>query len=391
MYASPLFEVTGFFMAVYISCAGMTKFGIRKESLGELMVEAAQKAVSFLPSNKQSFDALFVGSMNPAEITGEDNIAAMMADSLGLITIPAFRIENAPATGSAAFHQSYFALLSGIYERVLVVAAEKMSNKSSKALAGLLAKLTSRYERNLGLTVPALAALMARRYMYEYKVTMEDLAQVAVKNHGNACFNPYAHFHRKITVDDVLKSPMISEPLRLYDCAPISDGACACVLTSEKNEVKVAGIGCGTDTFYYQHRDIISSFPATTKAADAAYSMAEISSKDVDVAETHDTFTVLELINSEDLGFFERGKSKEALRNGETEIKGTLPINPSGGLKAKGHPLGATGLAQICELFWQLKGEAEPRQVDFPKVGLAHNIGGFGNNAAVTIVKRISN
>jgi acetyl-CoA C-acetyltransferase len=226
--------------------------------------------------------------------------------------------------------------------------------------------------------------------MYESKVTSEDLAQVAVKNHSNACLNPFAHFHKKITVDDVLKSPMISEPLRLYDCAPISDGACACVLTSEKGDVKVAGIGNATDTLYYQQRDNISSFFATSKAADAAYQMAEISPKDVDLVETHDAFTVLELINSEDLGFFERGKSKDALRKGETKIEGNLPINPSGGLKAKGHPVGATGLAQICELFWQLKGEAESRQVDNLKYGLAHNIGGFGNNAAVTILKQNS-
>lgn len=377
-------------MTVYISSVGMTKFGARKESLCELMVEAAQRTVSLLHSNRQDFDALFVGVMNPAGITGEDNTASMMADSLGLIPIPAFRVENAPATGSAAFHQAYIALLSGTYENVLVVAAEKMTNKSTKSLAGLLAKLTPRYERDLGLTVPALTALMARRYMYEFNVTSEDLAQVAVKNHSNACLNPYAHFHKKITVDDVLKSPLISDPLKLYDCAPISDGAAACVLTSEKDDVKVAGIGCGTDTFYYQHRDIISSFSATTKAADAAYSLSKIRPKDVDVVETHDAFTVLELINSEDLGFFDRGKSKDALRKGETEIEGTLPINPSGGLKAKGHPVGATGLAQICELYWQLKEEAESRQVDSPKVGLAHNIGGFGNNAAVTIVKRAS-
>jgi acetyl-CoA C-acetyltransferase len=390
MSASLLFEIKGFFMAVYISSVGMTNFGVLKENLGELAVGAVQQALTHLPSNKQHFDALFVGSMNPVEITGEDNIACMMADYLGLIPIPAFRVENAPATGSATFHQAYFAVLSGIYDNVLVVAAEQMTNKSSKVLAGLLAKLTPRYERSLGLTVPALTALMARRYMYEFDVIPEDLARVAVKNHNNACLNPNAHFHKRITIEDVLKSPMISDPLRLYDCAPISDGAAACVLTSEKEDVKVAGIGCATDTFYYQHRDKISSFSATSEAADRAYQMAEVSSKDMDVIETHDAFTVLELINSEDLGFFGRGKSVEALRKGETEIEGALPINPSGGLKAKGHPVGATGLAQICELFWQLKGEAESRQVNSPKVGLAHNIGGFGNNAAVTILKRAS-
>lgn len=375
-------------MAVYISSVGMTKFGIHKDSLAELMAESASKAISAVPQEEQSFDALFVAAMNPSEITGEDNIAALMADKLGLIPIPAFRIENAPASGSTALHQAFFAVSSGIYNRVLVVAGEKMSGKSTKKSSKLIAKLTPLHERRLGITMPALTALMARRYMHESNLNREDLALVAVKSHQNATKNPYAHFHKEITVKEVLSSPIISDPLRLYDCAPISDGACAAVVTSEKGEVEITGLGHEADTLYFQDRDIFSSFPVTRKAAERAYSMAGVQPKDVDVVETHDAFTILELINPEDLGFFERGKSIDALKKGVTGIDGELPINPSGGLKAKGHPVGATGLAQICELFWQINGEGGKRQVDSAKVGLAHNIGGFGNNALVTILRK---
>ncbi len=374
-------------MAVNISSVGMTKFGVHNNSLGKLMVEAASKAISELASNKKSFDALFVGAMNPSEITGEDNIAALIADELGLMPIPAFRIENAPASGSTALHQAFFAISSGFYNRVLVLAGEKMTGKSTQELSTLISKLTPPEERCIGITIPALTALMTRKYMYDYGLTREDLSLVAVKSHYNASMNPYAHFQKRINVEDVLSSPIISEPLRLYDCAPISDGACAVVLTSEKREVEVVGLGHEADTLFYQQREELSSFPASKKAAQDAYSMAGISPKDVDVVETHDAFTILELINSEDLGFFERGKSVEALKNGVTGLSGDLPINPSGGLKAKGHPVGATGLAQICELFWQIIGCVGKRQIDRAKVGLAHNIGGFGNNATVTILK----
>jgi acetyl-CoA C-acetyltransferase len=374
-------------MAVYISNVGMTKFGVHINSLGKLMVEAATKAISELASSEKSFDALFVGTMNPSEITGEDNIAALIADELGLVPIPAFRIENAPASGSTALHQAFFAVSSGFYNRVLVLAGEKMTGKSIQELSKLISKLTPLEERHLGITVPALTALLTRKYMNDYGLTREDLSLVAVKSHYNASMNPYAHFQKKINVEDVLSSPIVSEPLRLYDCAPISDGACAVVVTSEKKEVEVVGLGHEADTLFYQQREELSSFPASKKAAQDAYSMAGISPKDVDVVETHDAFTILELINSEDLGFFEKGKSVEALKNGVTGLNGDLPINPSGGLKAKGHPVGATGLAQVCELLWQIMGCVGKRQIDRAKVGLAHNIGGFGNNATVTILK----
>jgi len=373
---------------VYISSVGMTKFGIRDESLAELMREAALNAISDLHSDKKRFDCLIVGAMNPSEITEEDNLGAQIADELDLTPIPAFRIENAPATGSTALHQAFFFVSSGIYERVLVVTGEKMSEKSTKELSALISKLMPEEERNLGITMPAMTAMMARCYMHKFGLNIEDLAHVAVKNHYNASLNPNAHFQKKITVEDVLSSSIISDPLRLYDCAPISDGAAALVVTLEKSEVEIAGLGHEADCLYYQHRDGFSSFLASKKAAKKAYSMAKILPKNVDIVETHDAFTILELINTEDLCLFERGKSIEALKAGVTSLNGDLPINPSGGLKAKGHPIGATGLAQICELFWQLRGEAKKRQIEDANVGLAHNIGGFGDNAAVTILKR---
>ena len=325
--------------------------------------------------------------MNPQEFTGHDNIATVLVDRLGLIP-PAYRIENAPASGSCALHQAVYAVLSGTYDPVLVVGGEKMTDMSTRTISGLIAKLTPSQERSLGITIPALVAMMTRRYMHDYGLSREDLALIPVKSHDIGAMNPLAHFQKGITVEDVLTSPAISEPLRRYDCAPISDGAAAVVVTSGKTPVEVAGLGQGADTLYYQHRDSLSSFPATARAVLSAYSMSRIGPKDVDIVETHDAFSILELVNCEDLGLFDRGKSMDAVKDGITGLNGLLPVNPSGGLKAKGHPVGATGIAQICELFWQLTGEAGKRQLDAPKIGLAHNIGGFGNNAVVTVLRK---
>jgi acetyl-CoA C-acetyltransferase len=373
-------------MAVYIAGCGITRFGGSKADLETLMVEAADGVLSSVMEDIPS--ALFVSSMNPQEITGHDNIAAMLADGLGLTSIPAFRIENAPASGACALHQAVYSVLSGIYDPVLVVGVEKMTGMSTQAISELIAKLTPAEERICGITMPALVAMMTRRYMHEHGLTREDLALIPIKSHEIGCLNPNAHFQKSINIEDVLSSPVISDPLRLYDCAPISDGAAALMVTSKKTDVEVAGMGHGADTLYYQHRDTFSSFPATARAAQAAYSMAHIRPEDVDVVETHDAFSILELVNCEDLGLFESGRSIEAVKEGITGLSGSLPVNPSGGLKAKGHPVGATGIAQICELFWQLSGQADERQVDAPDIGLAHNIGGFGNNAVVTILKK---
>lgn len=368
---------------VYVSDVGMTKFGKRKESLQSLMYEAYTNAIT---SEDPEFDAIFVGCMNPDEFVGDSNFATLIVDHFGLFQTPSVRIDNAPASGSAAFEQAYFSIASGQYEKVLVLAGEKMSGLSTSIVTRILSKLIDRYERSTGATMPALAALVTRRYMHDYGLSREDLALAAVKNHYNGTLNPYAQFQKNITIEDVLKSKMIADPLQLYDCASIADGACAVILTSNKTDVLVAGIGHATDHLSLQYRDSLTSFNATKVAAERAYKRANRTPKDVDVAEIHDAFTILEFVNPEDLGFFKPGDGITALIQGKTGLTGDLPINPSGGLKARGHPVGATGLAQICEIVWQLRGEAGKRQVS-ADIGLCHNIGGFGNNNIVTILE----
>ena len=368
---------------VYISDIGMTNFGRRKESLQNLIYEAYANATK---SQEQQFDAIFIGCMNPDEFIGDSNFATLIVDHLGLYQTPSIRIDNAPASGSAAFEQAFFSIASDHYEKVLVLAGEKMSTLPTTKATKILSKLIDKYERSTGATMPALAALVTRRYMYEYGLSRENLALAAVKNHHNGTLNSYAQFQKEVTVEEVLKSKMISDPLRLYDCASISDGACAAVLTSSKTDVKITGIGHATDFLSLQYRESLTSFNATKIAAKRAYEMAHRKPKDIDVAEVHDAFTILEIVNPEDLGFFKPGAGGTALVDGKTDLNGELPINTSGGLKARGHPVGATGLAQICEIVWQLRGEAGKRQVP-AKIGLCHNIGGFVNNNIVTILE----
>jgi len=368
---------------VYISDVGMTKFGKRKESLQTLMYEAY---TNMMISEKSDFDAIFIGSMNPDEFVGDSNFATLIADHFGLYQTSSVRIDNAPASGSAAFEQAYFSIASGHYEKVLVLAGEKMSGLPTPITTKILSKLIDPYERCTGATMPALAALVTRRYMHDYGLSRDNLARVAVKNHYNGTLNPYAQFQKEITIEDVLKSKMIADPLHLYDCASIADGACAAILISKKTDIKVSGIGHATDYLSLQYRDSLTSFNATKVAAKRAYDRARRTPKDIDVAEVHDAFTILEFVNPEDLGFFKPGEGIPALVKDKTSLNGELPINPSGGLKARGHPVGATGLAQICEIVWQLRGEAGKRQVS-ADIGLCHNIGGFVNNNIVTILE----
>lgn len=368
---------------VYVSDVGVTKFGKRKESLQALMYEAYAHAIK---DQEPEFSAVFVGCMNPDEFVGDSNFATLIVDHFGLYQTPSVRADNAPASGSAAFEQAFFSVASGHHEKVLVLAGEKMSALPTSIATRILSKLIDRHERCYGATMPALAALVTRRYMHEYGLSREELALAAVKNHHNGTLNPYAQFQKEITVENVLKSKMIADPLRLYDCASISDGACAVTLTSAKTDVEVTGIGHATDFLSLQCRDSLTSFNATKVAAKRAYEMAHRRPKDIDVAEVHDAFTILEIVNPEDLGFFKPGEGVDALVSGKTGLSGELPINTSGGLKARGHPVGATGLAQICEIVWQLRGEAGKRQVQ-ANIGLCHNIGGFVNNNIVTILE----
>jgi len=364
----------------------MTKFGRSERSLLNLMAEAARTALTH--AGIYEFDAIYLGAMNPEEFVGDGCFAALFADYLGYAYIPSLRIETGTSSGAAAFFAAWTAVASGHYRRVLVVAGEKMTHLSTPRVAEILSRMIDPYERSYGATMPALAAMVTRAYMEEHGVGLKELALVSVKNHHNGTLNPYAHFQQEVSLEEVMESRMIADPLRLYHCCPISDGAAAALLTAEEQQVKVAGIGHGTDHPALRHRDSLTSFRATVAAAQRAYKMADKRPGDIQVAEVHDAFAPFEIISTEDLGFFPPGKGARALVKGRTALDGDLPINPSGGLKARGHPVGASGLAQIVEIVWQLKGEAEKRQVK-ARVGLSHSIGGLASNNWVTILEKL--
>jgi acetyl-CoA acetyltransferase len=376
---------------VFVLGVGMTTFGKRSETLPELMAEAAEVALK--RSGRETLDAMYVGVMNPEEFSGESNIAAAITDYLGLWGLPATRVETASATGAAALHAAFYAVASGYLRSVLVLAGEKMTHLSTSRTTRILAQVIERYERNCGASMPALAAMLSQRYMSRYKISLPHmqrvLSAVAIKNHFNGALNPYAHFRTELSYEQYEKSRIVSTPLRLYDCAPISDGAAAVILTSDPTDIKISGIGQGTDTLGVRFRDSFTAFRSTQLAAKKAYDMAGLRPQDINFAEVHDAFTPFEVIGTEDLGFFEPGKGARAAEKGGTSLEGEFPVNPSGGLKARGHPVGASGLAQIVEIVWQLRREVEARrQVPQSNIGLAQSTGGLANNNFVTIVER---
>jgi acetyl-CoA C-acetyltransferase len=378
-------------MDVYISGVGMTKFGRSKDSLEKMMAEAASSALK--EALLERVDAIYLGVMNVEEFVGDSNFATLLADTLGLTGIPSTRVETASSSGAGAFEAAFYAVASGHMRNVLVLAGEKMTHLPTAKTTRILSEVIDRSERRYGATMPALAAMIAQKYAREFNLSplkLEDiLAQVAIKNHSNGYLNPYAQFRKIITKEDYLKSQMVAYPLRLYDCAPITDGASAIILTSQSTPIKVSGIGHATDTAAVRHRASFTSFNSTKEAALKAYTMAQLNPSDVQFAEVHDAFTLFEIIGTEDLGFFPPGEGWKALEKGISHLRGKLPINPSGGLKARGHPIGASGLAQLVEIVYQLRGEAgRERQLERAEIGLAQSIGGLGNNNLVTILER---
>lgn len=376
---------------VYVAGLGMTKFGKSKMSLPQLMVEAASRALT--DARVQAIDYVYIGVMSVEEFTGESNIAALIADRLGLPGIPSSRVETASSTGSAVFESAFYAVASGYHRNVLIIAGEKMTHLPTAQTTKILAEVIEHNERKYGASMPALAAMITRRYQHDAQLSDDRmqsiLARVAIKNHYNGSLNPYAQFRKIISREDYFHSKWVSTPLRTYDCAPITDGAVAMVLTSEKKMIRVSGLGHATDTLAVRHRDSLTSFRSTRLAAWQAYNMARVNPRDVSFAEVHDAFTTFEIIGTEDLGFFPPKEGWKAVEEGVTSIKGKLPINPSGGLKARGHPVGASGLAQIAEVILQLRGEMDPqRQIQGARIGLTQNIGGLANNNLVSILER---
>jgi acetyl-CoA acetyltransferase len=369
---------------VWIAGAGMTRIGRRAEDLQALMAEAAHAAL--LAAGRERPDAVVVAAMNPEEFVGDGNFASNAATAMGFADVPALRIETATSSGAAAFYAAFAQVAAGLARSVLVVGGEKMTHLPTPRVSEIIGRSIDPFERSYGTTMPALAGLVTRALMTAHGVGERELAQVAVKNHAHAVPNTYAHFREPVSLEQVMTSRVIAEPLRLLHCCPISDGAAAVVLTAERTRVRVAGVGQGTDTLALRHRQELTSFRATRSAARAAYAMAGFGPERVDFAEVHDAFTPFELIALEDLGLMPPGKAGTATLDGETTREGRLPVNPSGGLKARGHPLAATGLAQVVECVWQLTGRAEGRQVP-GRVALAHSIGGLATNNWVLLLE----
>ena len=369
---------------VWVAGAGMTRIGRRVERLQDLMAEAAHAALHAAAVDRP--DAIVVAVMNPEEFLGDGNFASNVATHIGFADVPAMRIETATSSGAAALYAGFAEVAAGLHRHVLVVGGEKMTHLSTPRVSEIIGRSIDPYERSYGATMPALAGLITRALLGRHGVGEREIAQVAVKNHANAARNPYAHFPDPVTLEQVMESRMVADPLRLLHCCPISDGAAAVVLSAEHTRVRVAGIGQGMDTLAVRQRPTLTSFRATQMAAKAAFAMAGFSPARVDFAEIHDAFAPFELISLEDIGLVPPGKAGRATLDGDTALDGRLPVNPSGGLKARGHPLAATGLAQIVECVWQLTGKAEGRQLD-ARVGLAHSIGGLATNNWVTLLE----
>jgi acetyl-CoA C-acetyltransferase len=384
---------------VAIIGVGATEFGeLWDESFRDIGIQAGLAAVADANISADKIDALFVGNMSAGRFIEQEHIGALIADYTGLARdhIPATRVEAAGASGGLALRQGFMAVASGLHDIVVVGGAEKMTDVSDVESAVIQSSAADQeWETVLGATFPALHALIAKRHMHEFGTTREQLADVAVKNHKHGSLNPKAQFQREITRETVLGSPLVSSPLRVFDCAPSSDGAAAVVLcpldiAKKFTEIPVEIIGSGqaSDTLSLHDRKDICTMEATKVAAKRAFAMANLTTKDVDVAEIHDNFTISEILAIEDLGFFKKGEGGKATEAGLTGLEGEIAVNTSGGLKARGDPIGATGLAQTVEIVTQLKGKADKRQVKDATVGLAHNVGGTGATVVVHLFRR---
>jgi len=376
---------------------GLTKFGeLWDVSFRQMIIEAGARAIEDAKIDGKLIDAMYVGNMSAGQFISQEHIASLIADHAGLIPMPCTRVEAACASGGLALRQAVITVASGIHDIVVAAGIEKMTDVMTEQTTEALATAADQeWEAFVGATFPGIYALMARRHMYEFGTTEEQLAKVAVKNHHNACFNPCAQYQMEITVEDVLNSAPVNTPLKLLDCSPITDGA-ACVILAPAEMAKkftdtpvlITGTGQASDTISLHDRPTLTGLAATTNAAEIAYKMAGVGPRDIDLAEVHDCFTIAEIMAIEDLGFCKKGEGGKVTEQGETAIGGRIPINTSGGLKGKGHPVGATGIAQAAEIVLQLRGEAGKRQIYGAEIGLTHNVGGSGGTAVVHVFKR---
>ncbi|MFP4082767.1 MAG: thiolase domain-containing protein [Candidatus Aminicenantes bacterium] len=374
---------------------GMTKWGeLWEKSLRTVFVESALLALD--DAGVDRIDSMHVGSMSSGLFVGQEHIASMLADYLGQNPVPSSRVETACASGGLALRIGLMEVACGMSDVVLVGGVEKMTDVSGyEATYALGSAADQEYEGYQGITFPGLYALIARAHMEKYGTTREQLAMVAVKNHRHGSKNPLAQFPFEVTVESVLNSVMVADPLRILDCSPITDGAAAAVICPvemakkmNKPVIKIIGSGHATDTIALSSRKDITWLEATYQAGKKAYAMADKKPEHMDLMEVHDCFTIAEICVLEALGIVEKGKGGEAAQQGITSLEGKIPVNTSGGLKAKGHPVGATGVAQIVEVVKQLRGEAGERQVKDARTAMTQNMGGSGGSTVVHIFER---
>jgi acetyl-CoA C-acetyltransferase len=376
---------------------GKTPFGaFPQQSLRSLAVEASRRCLADAHCPAGKVEAFYLGNFAGPSFVGQSHLAPYVASGIGIRGVPAVRVEAACASGGAALYQAWLAVASGTYDIALVTGVEKMTSQETPRVAEILAMAGDcSTEGRVGATFPALFAMIARRHMYEYGTTREHLAAVSVKNHGNGAKNPDAHMRKTITLEQALAGKPVAEPLTIYDCSLISDGAASVLLcpldrASEWTDqpMRIVGIAQTSDYVALHEKPDITTFCAVRLAAEKAYRMAGVSPADIQLAEVHDCFTIAEIVAIEDLGFCNKGEGGFYTAEGRTCLHGERPVNTSGGLKAKGHPVGATGVAQICDLVIQMRGEAGERQVSRRDLALAQNLGGSGATAVVTILQR---
>jgi acetyl-CoA C-acetyltransferase len=367
-------------------------------SFRDIVVEAGVGALEDAMVAGEDIESIFVGNMSGGQFVEQEHIGALIADYSGLAAmhVPSTRVEAACASGGLALRQAVLAVASGLNDIVVAAGVEKMTDVSSGSASAALAAAADReWEGMMGATFPGLYAMIARMHMDMYGTTSEQLAEVAVKNHANGFLNPIAQYYSRISVEQVLNSIMVADPLHIFDCSPITDGASAVVLAPAEiahkytdTPVYVKATGQASDTIALHDRRDITTLDATVHAARRAYDRVGMSPKDIDVVEVHDCFTIAEICAIEDLGFVEKGQGGRFTEEGQTAIGGQIPVNTSGGLKACGHPVGATGVKQAVEITNQLRGEAGKRQVEGAEVGMTHNVGGSGATAVVHILAR---
>jgi len=380
-------------MDVALIGASMTRFGQREEWILDLLAEAGQACLADAGVDGVDVEHCFVANMASGEFEGQTGIMNALAQDLGLVPAYAQRVDQTSASGGGGMYAAWQSVASGASDMTLLVGGEKMTHRTTAESTDVIASITHPAEYKHGVTLPSFAGLTARAYLERFDAPRESLARVAVKNHANGASNPKAQFQKEVDLETVLASPMVADPLRLYDFCPVTDGSaallfCPADVAREYTDefVVIEGIAGATDTHVVHERDDPTVMGAVRDSGTTVFEMAGRDPDDVDVAELHDMFTILEFLQMEALGFADHGRAWEEVQAGRTERDGELPINTSGGLKSKGHPLGATGVAQAVEIYEQLLGEAGDRQVD-AETGLACNVGGFGNCVTTALLE----